>query len=551
MQFKVITKNNYPPNSGQNTCYLKVDHWNDYSYVTSFLLSIHDDDGEYHEIGVIKIGFLEQIESEATYVALESSFPFLEDNFFSLGLDEEYYEKIYSLSEYAKNKILSSLRDVVHDKAILASVVNQEVFKVSLLRGVTITAIKGKYSRILKGLKPLTPFNFAFVSDDGYFSGSNVEFHVKEDSLPRTNVHAIIGRNGAGKTTFLKQLSDAVLNRTELGNKVIDLDSPAYFLRELDSVSESSYRIEKNYFGSVTSLSFSAFDNFNAQKDITGSDGTNYFYIGLQDPNSKLLPNGRLLPRGIEELRDDLCESLLDCFDDKKKAKRWHDAVGTLSKDNGINSLNLNLFYLCYDDFKNKYHKEVSEGEGVRTDKTEFNKICKKQFLSLLLPMSSGHMIIILSMFSLIATVDDKSLVLIDEPESHLHPPLLSAFIRAISDLLNDANGVAIIATHSPVVLQEIPQSCCWKIYRYGNATKFERPKIETFAENVGVLTNDVFKLDIERTGFYDLLIEAVSEGYSYNDTLAEFGSQLGFEGRAILLSMIANRDREQKNVEA
>jgi predicted ATP-dependent endonuclease of OLD family len=69
--------------------------------------------------------------------------------------------------------------------------------------------------------------------------------------------------------------------------------------------------------------------------------------------------------------------------------------------------------------------------------------------------MSSGHAIVLLTITRLVATVEEKTLVLLDEPESHLHPPLLSAFIRALSDLLYDRNGVAIIATHSPVVLQE------------------------------------------------------------------------------------------------
>jgi hypothetical protein len=38
-------------------------------------------------------------------------------------------------------------------------------------------------------------------------------------------------------------------------------------------------------------------------------------------------------------------------------------------------------------------------------------------------------------------------------------PPLLAAMMRALSDLLVDRNGVAVVATHSPVVLQEVPAS--------------------------------------------------------------------------------------------
>ena len=108
--------------------------------------------------------------------------------------------------------------------------------------------------------------------------------------------------------------------------------------------------------------------------------------------------------------------------------------------------------------------------------------------------LSSGHKIVLLTITRLVETVEERTLVLLDEPEAHLHPPLLSAFVRALSDLLVNRNGVAIIATHSPVVLQEVPASCAWKIRRTGQAFPAERPDIETFGENVGVLTREVVR---------------------------------------------------------
>src|SRR4029077_1742647 len=108
---------------------------------------------------------------------------------------------------------------------------------------------------------------------------------------------------------------------------------------------------------------------------------------------------------------------------------------------------------------------------------------------SLFLNLSTGHKIVLLTLTRLVETVEERTLILFDEPESHLHPPLLSAFIRALSDLLIDRNGVAVIATHSPVVLQEVPACCAWKLQRYGGLLEAERPEAETFGENVGVLT--------------------------------------------------------------
>ncbi|QNT08105.1 AAA family ATPase [Marinomonas arctica] len=164
------------------------------------------------------------------------------------------------------------------------------------------------------------------------------------------------------------------------------------------------------------------------------------------------------------------------------------------------------------------------------------------------LTLSSGHSIVLLTITKLVATVQEKTLVLIDEPESHLHPPLLAAFIRALSDLLLTMNGVSIIATHSPVVLQEIPKNCVWKVYRQGVNTIVDRPKIETFAENLGTLTSEVFGLEVEQSGFHEMLKKSVESGKAYKEILQEYRNQIGYEGRAILKGMIADRDKESNN---
>lgn len=135
----------------------------------------------------------------------------------------------------------------------------------------------------------------------------------------------------------------------------------------------------------------------------------------------------------------------------------------------------------------------------------------------------------------------ERTLVLLDEPEAHLHPPLLSASVRALSELLLHRNGVAIIATHSPVVLQEVPRSCVWKIQRSGDSASAKRPEIETFGENVGVLTREVFGLEVTDAGFHQLLEAAVANGNDFDAVLQKFGGQLGGEARALVRALIAN----------
>lgn len=185
--------------------------------------------------------------------------------------------------------------------------------------------------------------------------------------------------------------------------------------------------------------------------------------------------------------------------------------------------------------------------QNNETDQSDSN-FFKTKFQELISPtlsrMSSGHAIILLTITRLVAKMEEKTLVLLDEPESHLHPPLLSAFVRALSDLLHDKNGLAIIATHSPVVLQEIPKSCVWKIFRRSENVIADRPSIETFAENVGILTSEVFSLEVEKSGFHDILTKSVQSGKTYEEIVNEYNDQIGFEGRALLQVLITKRDR-------
>ena len=159
--------------------------------------------------------------------------------------------------------------------------------------------------------------------------------------------------------------------------------------------------------------------------------------------------------------------------------------------------------------------------------------------------LSSGHKIVLLTLTRLVETVEERTLVLLDEPEAHLHPPLLSAFVRALSDLLIQRNAVAIIATHSPVILQEVPQSCVWKLRRRGTQLTYTRTSIETFGENIGALTSEIFELEVTFSGFYKMLRDAVEEFGDYDRIVEHFNGELGWEARAILRGLLSDDEME------
>lgn len=504
MKFHVLPARSGPPSSGCNEVYLIIDHWNDYSFVTSFGVFAFDENGGGHNLSGVRIGFFGQTKEVATYEKLGDGFNALGETYFSLGMDADYYKSLFSeFSEAWRTEFLSSMRDVVWDQNLLEAAKSENVFETSHLRSISMSKIRDQFVSILKGDVLLTDFKFGFcLPPSEKFAGFNLKFSVKASSTPSTNMHALIGRNGVGKTTLLKSMVKAIANEAET-------DSHFY----TDSIFGTAQK-NNSYFPSLVSVAFSVFDPFDLPKD---GDDAPYTYVGLTDYAGD---DGAII-KSKDEIFKEFSEGLAFCLDDELRKNRWIQAIETLESDENFADMQLSsLTELRGDELTNRA-------------------------LFLIEKMSSGHAVVILTMTLLVAKVEEKTLVLFDEPETHLHPPLLSALMRSLSQLLHTRNAVAIIATHSPVVLQEIPRSCVWKVFRSKLASEKKRPDTETFGENVGVLTRDVFGLEVTKSGFHTVLSDLVGRGGSYEEILAELGGCLGNEARGILRAMIISRDEE------
>ncbi|WP_457968857.1 ATP-binding protein [Pseudomonas sp. R4-84] len=519
MEFKVLPVDAAPPQVGRSTVYLRKDNWNDYSYVTMFDMSLHDTHGNYLVIGSIKIAFKGQTTSISTFSTLDKSFTELDAKYFSLGNSASFYKNMAELDRQTRSTILVALRDIVAQPSIINEITDEDVFSTSLLRYHSLSMVKGQFSRILWNKTELTEYSFQYKRPEDPELGSiAMSFDVSVNVKPATNVHAIIGRNGVGKTTLLNGMIESVT----------DKNNRNYFL------DKAGGPIASDYFSSLVSVSFSAFDPFTPPADQPDpAKGTCYFYVGLKKSGG-----GDDL-KTAQELREDCIKSLVACFGVPGKVERWLQAIEKLGSDENFSRMGLHQLESVYRAIKAELNNTS------QSDSDDFYDIYKNKALPYLAKMSSGHSIVLLTVTRLVALVEEKTLVLLDEPESHLHPPLLSAFVRALADLLHDRNGVAIIATHSPVVLQEIPKSCAWIINRVGKASVTCRPKIETFGENVGTLTSEVFNLEVERSGFHDLLAASVRSGKSYEEIIRDYNGQLGLEGRALLRSLVETRDQE------
>lgn len=493
LKFCKIGRDALFPETGNLSVYLRVDNWNDYSFKTLYQIVLFDENSNKHDLGYIKIANFGQTTDER--IELPKKFESLDEQYFSLGQSVEYYSIIQSLNPKLKQELLIGLNDIIDNEALQEKALLEEVTQVSLLRDTSLASIKGQYRRILDGGAILTEYNFQYKTrQTENEAGFKLEFKITPESNPPTNIHVLIGRNGVGKTHLLNNMVKTLLQ---------DEDSKGKFKQIEDKWGD----IGEDFFSSVVSVSYSAFDPFtphSEERDKTES--FKYSYIGLKKIDGTL-KNPKLLA-------EEFFESIEHSFGIGKKEK-WVKAVVSLNSDPLFARINI-----------------IQLSDGV---------LNKERVLKIFERLSSGHAIVLLTITKLVETIEEKSLVLLDEPEGHLHPPLLSASIRALSDLLKDRNAVAIIATHSPVIAQEVPTSCVYKLSRSGLEAKAERPEMETFGENIGTLTREIFGLEVAESGFYKLLKEEVENGLSFEEIFRKYDEQLGFEAKLLLRALLNN----------
>ena len=515
--FSVVGPNNTVPKIGTTKAVLVEDRWDDWGkYRTQFYLYVFDRKGQRHEVGSVKIGQMglkpasgsEERPGKKRAPKVPRSFQALDEDFFSLGQDESYYETLAKLGDSLRKAVTAGLRDVVASPEIWATVSDEEVTIESLQREVKTKTLEYQFRRLLDGGARLSTYRFSYTYPKRTGSGGDpvsLSFLVRPDSTPPSNIHVLIGRNGVGKTHLLHLMTNTLVGEPASARQSGRFAS--------DPGEDDTDEIP---FANLVSVSFSAFDEFEApSKPAGGKNRLEYSYIGLRREADEKGNAG--IPKSPGMLASEFVQSARSCINGPR-LKRWNKALEILERTDP-------LF-------------QAAEVSNTLVAAEENGLTFEDQAKRLFSRLSSGHKIVLLSIARLVEAVDEKTLVLIDEPEAHLHPPLLAAFIRALSALLINRNGVAIVATHSPVILQEVPQGCVWKLSRTGLRVIPRRPEIETFGENVGVLTREVFGLEVVKSGFHQMLTDAVNTQPSYEEALDHFENKLGAEGRAILRSM-------------
>lgn len=335
------------------------------------------------------------------------------------------------------------------------------------------------------------------------------------------NLVALVGPNGTGKTTLLSGLALAIF----FGNE--------------GKEPRGTVTIRSGSVRDVIFVSFSAYDSFEIPRaqELSGNAraelaSQGYVYVGLRKlSHEEAETEQRERTHTLKSVRE-IDEEFLHLLDRLKAV----DTSSTRSTAPDRQALFVQAMAALFEDPSMQAMAKLPPA----TKPMAVIELIAPLFQA----MSTGHKAIMNIIASLCVHLNTNSLVLIDEPEAHLHPPLVASLLRIIRMLLRSFDANAIVATHSPIVLQETLGEHVIKFRRVANRTNWEVHATQTFGENVAALTRGTFGLPAAMADFIGVLRELTAEKKASLEAIeALFGERgLSSPARAQVLRLIAAR---------
>ncbi|HDR9249546.1 AAA family ATPase [Burkholderia vietnamiensis] len=112
-------------------------------------------------------------------------------------------------------------------------------------------------------------------------------------------------------------------------------------------------------------------------------------------------------------------------------------------------------------------------------------------------PLSSGEISFVRFAAQASLYIENGSLLLLDEPETHLHPNFISQFVALLDDLLSQTGSAAIITTHSVYFVREVFREQVTVLRVNDDRQVLAEPiRLQTFGADVGAISDFVFGED-------------------------------------------------------
>lgn len=473
------------------------DNWNDYAYYTTFDTELHISPVNIVSLGTVRIMQAgQQIGIEARpFNGVPNAWRIPSKLFTtvcSLSSVPEYYDRLAEIDPGIARNVLQTLRDASYLRSVREQFQAEQCFKVSLLRdSIARELLDSAGARFGAAGQFASKFS-AEIMLDGAAAPHVFHFDFQPRNEIERRIHSIVGLNGVGKTQVMARLAMLLsrFSREAMQEKRSTLQS-SDILNPVPSI----------YI--VVAVSFSAFDEFERPTQKQGEQ-FKYSYCGLQSLRGRL------------KTKEDLLAEI----------KTMISAEMPEEKRVLLKRVLRNL---------------------VRVDDLDAFVDEPAAHASLYERLSAGQRLALNCICHILSKIGPRTLVLFDEPELHLHPQLLTGLISALAEILTDQDSFAIIATHSPLVVQQLPKECVHVIRRDRMTPMVLRPTFQTFGESISEITRFVFastEADRDYRNTLDTLFE-LAEG-DIQAVREQFDGQLSLNADIYLQSLLHKTGRSQ-----
>lgn len=379
----------------------------------------------------------------------------------------------------------------------------------------------GKISEQVKLGHGPAPSAISFGANDGTPDGLEFEFQFGRGITRRNSINVIIGPNGVGKTRAIASFADAMA-RNKNNHENRELPWPDRVVIYSHDRGSFGRNVVKNDKVSVLPLT-----------------GRRSGWKRLTSTFSKLITDSTGYYRSFDLLEHLLADVIpLERLYIPLNPAASHPAkfVECSIKKSGLRYVPLRICMEMRDPSVTLLLLQSAEPLILTHDGT-------------LAWPSSGEMALFLFLMSVITDCKSGSLILIDEPENHLHPQFISVLIDKLYDVLMETDSLAIMVTHSPFVVREVDKACV-TIMKFGMEGKSELyvPTLQTRGANVSEISSYVFEDEYIKKGFereVDTIVE--NEQKDYTKILEIVGENFGADAVNYLLQ-IKHEQTQEKN---
>lgn len=528
--YLTFTDDNRSPYENEVVLWAEDGSWNDFGYrINCICRLINPSDGKPFEVRML-VGFFEprsslsdervkKVNYKATSLmdmlplirTLENEGKLEKLGFFTMLPDmQSYRTAVSSLGPEVLEQVLSITNDIVlyKDKKNdwLEHAMSTEVFRLGFMRNSEAFFAFSNADSVLGGVEEE---RFGGISQrlalkyklDGFENEHEIELNYGTSTYIPKRINILIGKNGVGKSQALKSFCRAALRYSDKSISLTtgDGDGRPLINRLLAIASPGE---TQNTFPS---------ERRQTQK---------LYYRRLS-----LTRNSRAkATKSISEMLVQLARS----EDYIGGLERWELFIDSVSKVMSTENIVLQTTGRKTVRLVNL----VRGGEQARLEKwasIDRNSEPKVNMDGELYSMSSGQLTFFKFAVLCCLYIENGSFVLLDEPETHMHPNMISDFVELLDSLLENTGSQALIATHSAYFVREVTQDQVHVLKKdfFSNSISIVNPRLVTFGAPVDSISRFIFDDDAESRLSEKLYHQVLDSDKSFEEICRDFGEEI------------------------